>query len=132
MDVIKTPFDLRGHEQIGKGINSDHPQIKLGGGYDHNFVLSRKPYSDISFAAVIEYDGLMLQCLTTQPGIQFYSGNSLSDVAGKGGAVYHKRSGLCLETQNWPDAVNHNGFPDPILHKGEVYFQKTVFALRVI
>jgi aldose 1-epimerase len=74
----------------------------------------------------------MMQCLTNQPGIQFYSGNFLSGETGKSGAVYNKRSGLCLETQNWPDAVNRCVFPDSILRKGEIYSHKTVYALRVV
>ena len=129
MDVTCTPFDLRISTQIGEGINSDHPQIILGNGYDHNYVLSSKKIQDMSLAAVLEYDGFILQCLTTQPGIQFYSGNFLSNEKGKGGAIYSRRSGLCLETQNWPDAVNNPGFPDSILRKGEIYSQKTEYAL---
>ncbi|MCL2153191.1 MAG: galactose mutarotase [Oscillospiraceae bacterium] len=131
MDVANTPFDLRNRVKIGMGIDSDHPQIVLGGGYDHNFALSREPSRETSLAAVLEYDGLVLECLTTQPGIQFYSGNFLSGQTGKGGIIYNKRSGLCLETQNWPDAVNHSGFPDPILRKGDIYSHKTEYALRV-
>ena len=130
MNVDVTPFNLRNRVRIGKGIGSDHPQIVLGGGYDHNFVLSREPSHEMSLAAVLEYDGLVLECLTTQPGIQFYSGNFLSEQIGKGGFKYSKRSGLCLETQNWPDAVNHNGFPDIILRKGDVYSHKTQYILR--
>jgi aldose 1-epimerase len=129
MDVTDSPFDLRNRTQIGKGINSDHPQIILGSGYDHNFVLSRKPNRAMSPAAVLEYDGLIMHCLTTQPGIQFYSGNFLSGEAGKGGAIYNKRSGLCLETQSWPDSVNKPNFPDSVLRKGEMYSHRTEYAL---
>jgi len=100
MDVTDTPFDLRDRTKIGRGLGSDHPQIVLGSGYDHNYVLSRKPNHAMSPAAVVEYDGLVLHCLTTQPGIQFYSGNFLTGETGKGGAIYYKRSGLCLETQS--------------------------------
>ena len=130
MDVTDSPFDLRNRTQISKGLDSDHPQIILGSGYDHNFVLSRNPNRAILPAAVLEYNGLILHCQTTQPGIQFYSGNFLSGEVGKGGAIYNKRSGLCLETQSWPDAINKPGFPDSILRKGETYSHRTEFALR--
>ena len=129
MDVTDTPFDLRNRTKIGRGLRSEHPQIVLGGGFDHNFVLSRKTNHAMSPAAVLEYDGLILHCLTTQPGIQFYSGNFLSGEAGKDGAIYNKRSGLCLETQSWPDAVNKPNFPTSILRKGEIYSHKTQYAL---
>ena len=129
MDVTGTPFDLRNPERIGVGFGSDHPQITLGGGYDHNFVLSRETHRAMSPAASLECDGLVLQCLTTLPGIQFYSGNFLSGEAGKGGAVYKKRSGLCLETQSWPDSVNKPGFPNSILRKGEEYRHRTEYAI---
>lgn len=129
MDVSDTPFDLRDRTRIDRGLNSDHPQIILGGGYDHNFVLSQKPSRAMSPAAVVEYEGLIMHCLTTQPGIQFYSGNFLSGEKGKGGAIYNKRSGLCLETQSWPDAVNKPSFPDSILRKGGMYSHRTEIAL---
>ena len=129
MDVTDTPFDLRNRTIIGYGLDSNHPQIALTGGYDHNFVLSRNQSRDLSPAAVLEYDGLILQCMTTQPGLQFYCGNFLSGEVGKRGAKYNRRSGLCLETQAWPDAVNKPGFPDCILHKGEVYNHRTEYVL---
>ena len=129
LDVTHTPFDMRERTRIGNGLSSSHPQIILGAGYDHNFVLSRKPQNTLSRAAVLEYDGLTLQCLTTQPGIQLYSGNFLSGEVGKGGAVYGRRSGLCLEAQGWPNAVNTQGFPDSTLRKGETYSHKTEYAL---
>jgi len=129
LDVTGTPFDLRNRTQIGIGLASNHPQILLGGGYDHNYVLSRETSRPLALSAVLEYDGLMLQCLTTQPGIQLYSGNFLDGEAGKNGAVYNKRSGLCLETQGWPDAVNHPEFPSSILRKGEVYSHITEYAI---
>jgi len=129
MDVTDTPFDLRNRTIIGHGLGSDHPQIALGGGYDHNYVLSRNQVRELLPAAVVEYDGLILQCMTTQPGVQFYSGNFLTGETGKHGAKYNMRSGFCLEAQNWPDAVNKPGFPDCVLHKGEVYRHKTEYVL---
>jgi len=129
LDVTGTPFDLRNRTIIGRGLSSDHPQIVLGDGYDHNFVLSRQQSRELTPAAALEFDGLILQCMTTQPGIQLYSGNFLAGETGKRGAKYHKRSGLCLETQSWPDAVNNPGFPNCILRKGEVYSHRTEYVL---
>ena len=132
LDVTGTPFDLRELTVIAPGINSDHPQIVLGGGYDHNWILSNEPYHALTTAAVVESDGLSMTCLTTKPGIQFYAGNMLSGAVGKNGAVYSKRTGLCLETQYWPNFVNMPQFPAPILRVGEVYNHKTVYRFREV
>ncbi|MDR1131375.1 MAG: galactose mutarotase [Oscillospiraceae bacterium] len=128
LDVTGTPFDLREQQTLGAGLISTHPQLVLSGGYDHNFVLSSEPQRELTPAAALEYKGLRMTCLTTQPGIQFYSGNFLSGRKGKGGAIYGKHSGLCLETQSWPDAVNRPEFPDCILRKGAVYRHTTVYS----
>jgi aldose 1-epimerase len=131
MDVTGTPFDLRELTVIGPGLEDSNPQIKLGGGYDHNWVLTSEPHRDLAIAAVLECDGLSMTCSTTKPGVQFYSGNMMTGaVAGKGGASYPKRSGLCLETQYWPNSVNIAQFPAPILRKGEVYSHKTVYSFK--
>ena len=128
MEVSGTPFDMKEPRLIGPGMESSHPQIVLGGGYDHNFVLSKEQSRALSLAAILEFDGLTMRCLTTEPGIQFYSGNFLSGELGKGGAIYNKRTGLCLETQRWPDAVNKPGFPNSVLRAGETYRSKTVYS----
>jgi len=73
-----------------------------------------------------------MTCSTTQPGLQLYSGNHLSGIKGKRNTVYPKRSGLCLEAQAWPDAVNHPAFPDCVLRKGDAYCHKTVYAFTII
>ena len=127
LDVTGTPFDLRQPKEIGPGLNSGHQQIKLGGGYDHNFVLSDLPHRDLAPAAVLECCGVKMTCLTTKPGIQFYSGNFLTGEGGKDNAIYNKRTGLCLETQFWPDSVNKPEFPCSILKKGETYSTQTVY-----
>ena len=127
MDVTDTPFDFREPKLIGPGFESTHRQIILGDGYDHNFVLSDLPYRDLTPAAVLECDGIKMTCLTTMPGIQFYSGNFLIGETGKEDAKYEKRTGLCLETQYWPDSVNKPEFPDSILKKGETYHHITVY-----
>jgi len=130
LEVSGTPFDLRERSLIGPGLTCTHPQIAIAGGYDHNFALTSSPYRPLSLAAVVEYGDLSMSCMTTQPGIQFYSGNFLSGESGKTGAVYKKRSGLCLEPQGWPDAVNKKAFPDCVLRKGDVYSHLTVYSFR--
>ena len=132
MDVTDTPFDLRELTAIGPGFSRNCPQMELGGGYDHNWVLSNEPSRDLAMAAVLECDGLSMACLTTKPGIQFYSGNMLPGAIGKNGAVYAKRTGLCLETQYWPNSVNIPHFPSAILRKGEIYNHKTVYRFREV
>ena len=134
MDVTGTPFDLRESTVVGEGLKLEHSnrQMELGGGYDHNWVLSNEPHRALTTAAVLECDGLSMTCLTTKPGIQFYSGNMMSGEIGKGGAVYAKRTGLCLETQYWPNSVNIPEFPAPILRAGEVYNHKTVYRFREV
>jgi len=132
LDVSGTPFDLRELTPIRPGLERSCPQMELGGGYDHNWVLSNEPHRELAMAAVLECDGLSMTCLTTKPGVQFYSGNMMSGEIGKGGAVYSKRTGLCLETQYWPNSVNIPEFPAPILRKGEVYNHKTVYRFREV
>jgi len=132
MDVTGTPFDLRELSSITPGLESEFPQISLGGGYDHNWVLSSEPYRAPAPAAVVEYDGLSMSCITTKPGVQFYAGNMMQGETGKGGAVYSKRTGLCLETQYWPNSVNIEKFPAPVVCKGEVYNHKTIYRFREV
>jgi len=132
LDVTDTPFDLRELTAIGPGFSRSCPQMELCGGYDHNWVLSGEPHRALATASVLECDGLSMTCLTTKPGIQFYSGNFMTGEIGKGGAVYAKRTGLCLETQYWPNSVNIPQFPAPILRKGEVYNHKTVYRFREV
>lgn len=132
MDVNDTPLDLRELTSIAPGFASSHKQIEWGGGYDHNWVLANEPYRALAIAAVVEYAGLSMVCLTTKPGIQFYSGNMMKGETGKGGAIYSERTGLCLETQYWPNSVNIPQFPAPILRKGEVYNHKTVYRFKEV
>ena len=132
MDVTDTPFDLRELTELAPGFARSCPQMELGGGYDHNWVLSNEPHRELAIAAVLECDSLSMACLTTKPGVQFYGGNMMSGEIGKGGAVYAKRTGLCLETQYWPNSVNIPQFPAPFLRKGEVYNHKTVYRFREV
>ena len=130
LPVEGTPFDLRKPRDILAGLAMEHPQLTLGNGYDHNFVLHSTPVSPLSLAARAEGGGLALECLTTQPGLQFYTANYLDGVAGKGGAVYGPRSAFCLETQGWPDAIHHPSFPSPVLRAGEEYRHTTLYRVQ--
>ncbi len=132
LDVEDTPFDFREGRYIGDYIDNEHPQTIIGSGYDHNFVLGNSVTENLHAAALLEAGGLRMVCLTNQPGVQLYTGNYLDGDKGKGGAVYGRRCALCLETQNFPDAVHHDNFPDSILRKGERYLQITQFQFSEI
>jgi len=131
--VAGSPFDFRLPTPIGARIEDNHPQLYYGNGYDHNFVLDRTG-SGLTLAAHVEEptSGRVLEVFTTEPGIQFYTGNFLDgSITGKGGHVYRQRSGFCLETQHFPDSPNQPGFPNTILRPGETYRSQTVFAFGV-
>ena len=131
--VAGTPFDFRQATAIGARINNEHPQIKNGQGYDHNWVLNRKgPGLQLAARVVEPTTGRTLEVATTEPGIQFYSGNFLDGkLTGKGGAVYKHRTGFCLETQHFPDSPNQPTFPSTILKPGQEYRSRTVFTFGV-
>lgn len=123
------PFDFRAFKSIGRDIEADHPQIKNGRGYDHNFIVGLEGQN---FAEVRSPQSrLSLSLSTTLPGVQFYSGNFLSRRKGKGGLVYGPRSGFCLESQLFPDSVNQPAFPSPVLRKGEIYRHRTSYKFKV-
>jgi aldose 1-epimerase len=132
--VDNTPFDFRTPTPIGQRIGDQDQQLKRGKGYDHNFVLTRLNVGGLELAARVEdpTSGRTLEVLTTQPGIQFYSGNFLDGtIAGKGGVKYAQRSGFCLETQHFPDSPNHPAFPSTVLRPGETYASTTVWHFDV-
>jgi aldose 1-epimerase len=128
-DVTGTPFDFRKATAIGARIGQDDEQLKLGGGYDHNFVLRRKAGDPISLAAraVEPTTGRVLEVWTTEPGVQLYTGNFLDGVHGKGGVSYTKRSAFCLETQHFPDSPNQPKFPSVVLKSGGRYQTTTAY-----
>jgi aldose 1-epimerase len=131
--VQGTPFDFRKPTAIGARIAQDHPQLKKGNGYDHNWVVNRTAAGLQPAARVFEpKTSRTLDVATTQPGIQFYSGNFLDGtIKGKEGTVYEFRSGFCLETQHFPDSPNHPDFPTTILKPGQIYASETVFTFGV-
>ena len=127
--VEGTPMDFRIPVAIGARINQKDEQLIYGGGYDHNWVLNRKD-SSLSLAASLHdpTTGRVMDIFTTEPGLQFYSGNFLNGSAiGKGGKPYKYRYGLCLETQHFPDSPNKPQFPSTVLRPGETYFTTTVY-----
>jgi aldose 1-epimerase len=128
--VEGTPFDFRKPHAIGARIGADHEQLRHGRGYDHNFALSR---TGTGLARLIEvYEpttGRTLEISTTEPGVQFYTGNFLDGtIKGKSGHVYKQRYGFCLETQHFPDSPNKPQFPTTLLRPGQEYATSTVFA----
>ena len=128
--VEGTPFDFRQATAVGARITGDHAQLKAGKGYDHNWVLNRKGAGP-QFAARLTdpKSGRTLEVATTEPGMQFYSGNFLDGtIKGKGGHVYGHRAGLCLETQHYPDSPNKKQFPTTILQPGKVYTSQTIWT----
>lgn len=127
--VEGTPFDFRKPAVIGSRINDSNEQLKLGKGYDHNWVLNRKGGSVELAARVREpRSGRVMEVLTDQPGIQFYTGNFLDgSIHGKFGAMYKQRCALCLETQHFPDSPNHPDFPSTVLKPGQEYKTSTIF-----
>ena len=121
---------------MGARIDQDDEQLKLGGGYDHNYVLNKRG-NEPSFAARVHEptSGRVMEVWSTEPGMQLYSGNFLEgkvprDV-GKGGAVYAFRTGFCLEPQHFPDSPNKPNFPSTVLNPGDWYSGKTVYRFAV-
>jgi aldose 1-epimerase len=133
-DVHGTPFDFLQPAAIGARINQDDPQLKFGRGYDHNWVLDKKSADSLSLAARA-YDaqsGRVLEVSTTEPGVQFYSGNFLDGtIHGKDGKVYGYRSAFCLETQHFPDSPNHPNFPSTVLKPGQTYRSTSTYKFSV-
>lgn len=132
LSVEGTVLDFRRSKRIGDFIDADVEQLKLAGGFDHNFVLNKRP-GELSHAAKLVHpeSGRTVEVMTTEPGIQFYSGNYLDGVIGKEGVAYEKRNALCLETQHFPDTPNKSMFPSTRLDPGQVYDSTTVYKFGV-
>jgi aldose 1-epimerase len=131
--VAGTPFDFRKPTAIGARIEQSDEQLKLGKGYDHNWVLNRTG-SGLSLAARVEEPttGRVMEVRTTEPGIQFYTGNFLDGtLKGKGGKVYGLRAAFCLETQHYPDSPNKPSFPSTVLKPGQTYHTTTFYKFTV-
>lgn len=133
LSVDGTPFDFRKAKKIGQDIaKTENEQIKFGNGYDHNFVLGTD--GDISKPAAELYSpesGILLTVYTTEPGLQVYSGNFLDGtISGKQGKKLHQRSGVCLETQHYPDSPNKPQWPSARLNPGEKYASRTIYKFE--
>jgi len=127
--VAGTPFDFTKPTAIGARIDTNNEQLAIAHGYDHNFVLSRKG-SGLELAGRVheQQTGRALEVYTTEPGVQFYTGNVLDGtITGKHGHAYNKHAGLCLETQHFPDSPNHSNFPWTILKPEQTYHSRTVY-----
>src|SRR6266403_1369253 len=129
-DVAGTPLDFTTATPIGKRINDNYEQLVFGKGYDHNWVLARSGNGEGLTIAAEAYDpksGRRLEVLTTEPGVQFYSGNFLDGSKGKANKAYGQRAAFCLETQHFPDSPNHPNFPSTLLQAHSVFRSQTVF-----
>lgn len=127
--VAGTPFDFTRPRRIGERINADHPQIALGRGYDHNFVLDSQN-GFLALAATVHEpaSGRVLEVLTTEPGVQLYTSNHLAGkLTGKSGRAYPRFGGFCLETQHYPNSPNQPSFPSTVVRPGKPYASTTVF-----
>ncbi|RYZ24870.1 MAG: galactose mutarotase, partial [Propionibacteriaceae bacterium] len=130
--VAGTPMDFRHPTAVGERLREPFQQIVYGQGYDHNWVLDRRSDDDLEEAARVHDpdSGRTLEISTTEPGLQFYSGNFLDGtLVGTGGHVYRQGDGLALETQHFPDSPNQPGFPSTVLRPGQTYDTTTVFTL---
>lgn len=130
-NVQGTPFDFRNATAIGARINQNDPQLVIGHGYDHNWILDRTTGDEKTLVRAAEafdpFSGRMLEVWTTEPGIQLYTSNYLDGVHGKGDHVYQRREAFCLETEHFPDSPNHPAFPSTELKPGGRYSSTTVF-----
>ena len=139
VSVAGTPMDLRELTPIGRHIDDDYVQLRQARGYDHNWIVRRDESQAVRTAcgtvypmayAVGNQTGITLTAYTSQPGVQFYTGNYLDGTPlGKGGAVFDCRSGFCLEAQYYPNALEHPEFPQPVLKKGDVWKALTIYKL---
>jgi aldose 1-epimerase len=127
--VKGTPFDFTTAKTIGKDIETKDEQLKNGKGYDHNFVLNENTDNHAVARVKSTTTGIVLEVYTSEPGLQFYSGNFLTgvDKDGKGGKSYPLRSAFCLETQHFPDSPNQASFPSTVLKPGETYKTSTTY-----
>ena len=130
LSVKDTPFDLSTDKTLGERFESDDAQIKMFGGFDHNFVLCGD-FSKVSARLVGDKSGITMEMYTDRPAVQLYTGNVIEEGrVCKDGAVYTKHSALCLETQVFPNAFRYSHFPSPVLKKGEKYDSVTIYKFK--
>lgn len=132
--ILGTPMDFKAPRLVSKDIDADYDQLKYGGGYDHAWILNKGAKGELSFAASAfdPESGRFLEVFTTEPSIQFFTGNSLDgSQVGKSGVAYARRTGFCFETQHVPDSPNHPNFPTTVLRPGETFNSKTVYKFSI-
>jgi aldose 1-epimerase len=130
--VKGTPFDFIKATAIGSRIDQNDEQLKFGNGYDHNFVLSKDKPLGLAATVYESTSGRVMEVFTTEPGVQFYTGNFLDGaIKGKNGQDYPRRSGFCLEAQHFPDSPNQPKFPSTVLRPGKTYTQTTIYKFSV-
>ncbi len=127
VSVKGTPFDFTEGHAIGERIGVTDEQLKNGNGYDHNFVLRKKEGMRLAATMYDPASGRVMEVLTTELGLQFYSGNGLSGIVGKGGKAYGRRTAFCLEPQHFPDSPNHPEFPSVVLRPGQEFKSMSVY-----
>lgn len=132
-EIKGTPMDFTAQKKIGRDINVNYDQLLLASGYDHNWILNKKD-NEFSLSATLyhEESGILMEVYTDLPGIQFYTGNFLDESIGKNGFKHVKRSGVCFETQYFPNAINISNFKKPVTKAGEIYHTKTSYKFSVI
>lgn len=130
VDVTDTPMDFRSGRVIGTDIDSSYEAIRLGQGYDHNWVLKNGGKFAKAAEAVGDKSGIVMEVYTDLPGVQLYTGNFLNQEPGKDGAVYPRRSGVCFETQYFPDSIHHAEFPSSVCRAHEAYHTVTAYRFR--
>ena len=135
VDIRGTAMDFTTPHTVGERINDPMPQLKMGGGYDHNYILNKDQNGhEMTFCASIlePASGRFLECFTTEPAVQLYTGNFLTgNIMGKRGNAYNYRNGMCLETQHYPDSPHHANFPNTLLKPGETLKSTTIYKFSV-
>jgi aldose 1-epimerase len=129
-DVTGTPFDFRKPMAIGARINDPNPVLQHGPGYDHNWVINQVKPGELTLQARVTEPttGRIMEVWSDEPGLQFYAGNFLDGtITGKGGKVYQRRTGFCLEPQHYPDSPNKPNFPSTVLRPGETYHNTIIY-----
>jgi len=132
--VANTPFDFRQPKRVGQDIDQQNEQLTHGSGYDHTFVINKKPGAPLQLAATLyeKTSGRLMKVFTEEPGLQLYTANFLNgSLIGKSGRPYVKRGALCLETQHFPDSPNRPDFPNTILRPGQSYKTRTIYQFSV-
>jgi aldose 1-epimerase len=135
LPVSNTPFNFKTPERVGARIEDPHEQIQLAGGYDHCWILNKSSDEELSWnIKVVEpVSGRVMELATTEPGVQFYTGNFLDgSITGKYDVVYNRNYGLCFEPEHYPDSPNRPDFPSVVLNPGEVYKTRTVWRFSVL